>query len=245
MPMSASPEFHNTRWSLVLESRDDDSEIAQRALSELCVIYWHPLYCFIRRSGKAVHDAEDLTQEFLHGFLQRHDFSRADSSKGQLRSYLLGALKNFLANQAARNRAEKRGGGRAPVSIPGITGWDAAEARFERSSVTANPLTPDQHFDRQWALTVMDRALGRLREEYEKRGKGELFKVLELFLTWNSGEDYPSAAARVDLTETAFRVGVHRIRDRFRRALREEIAGTVGSMDNLEKELKDFPRLLE
>lgn len=243
MDRPTDPEFRKTRWSLVLEAGNADATIAKRALSELCEIYWQPLYGFLRRSGRSVQDAEDLTQEFLHGFLRRGDFAKADRTKGRLRSYLLGALKHFLANYAARERAAKRGGGQALISIPGITDWEAAEARFEQSVRATGPLTPDQQFDRQWALAILELALRRLRGEYEQRGKGELFATLEPFITWNSGEAYGSAARRAGLSETAFRVGVHRVRDRFHRALREEIAETVGSSEDLERELKQFPQL--
>jgi RNA polymerase sigma factor (sigma-70 family) len=227
-----SPKFLNTRWSLVMHAGDADEQTAQRALSELCEIYWYPIYAFVRRGGHSPPDAEDLTQEFFAGFLQRKDFAAADPEKGRLRSYLLGALKHFLVNTSARANAQKRGGGQSAVSLDS----DWAESQLKLEPV-GDQASPEKLFDRRWALTLLDRALVSVAEAYEKRGKAEQFQALEKFLAWNSGEDLRRAAEQLGVSESAFRVALHRLRQRYRKALRQEVAETVGSSSDLESEI--------
>jgi RNA polymerase sigma-70 factor (ECF subfamily) len=228
-----SPQFLNTRWSLVLHAGDSDEETAQRALSELCEIYWYPIYAFVRRGGHSAADAEDLTQDFFAGFLQRNDFAAVDRSKGRLRSYLLGALKHFLASAATRAKAQKRGGGQTAVTLDS----DWAESQLKLEPV-GDQASPEKLFDRRWALTLLDRALTTVAEAYEARGKAEQFQALEKFLAWNSGEDLRQAADALGISESAFRVALHRLRQRYRKALRREVAETVGSSADLDSELQ-------
>lgn len=235
-----SPEFRNTRWSLVLLARDEDVETARGALSELCEIYWFPLYAFIRRRGYSPPDAEDLTQDFFMRLLERKDLDRAEPEKGRLRSYLLGALKHFLSNASARENTEKRGGGR--VAIPLDTEWAESQLKLEPGSDRS---TPEKLFDRRWALTLLDRALENVRAAYQKRGKENQFETLEKFIAWNSGEDFRRAAEALGMSESAVRVALHRLRQRYRKELRREVAETVGSEAELEEEIAGLPSLFQ
>ena len=209
-----------------------DDETAQRALSELCEIYWYPIYAFVRRDGHSPTDSEDLTQDFFAGFLQRNDFAAVDRAKGRLRSYLLGALKHFLANASARAKAQKRGGGQRAVSLDAE--WAESQMNLEPGS---DQSTPEILFDRRWALTLLDRALTTVAGAYEKRGKADQFQALKKFLAWNSGEDLRQTANQLGVSESAFRVALHRLRQRYQKALRKEVAETVGSDSDLESEI--------
>ncbi|MGK0187157.1 MAG: RNA polymerase sigma factor (sigma-70 family) [Verrucomicrobiales bacterium] len=234
-----SSSFNETRWSRVLRARSDDATVARRALEELCQLYWFPLYGFIRRHGHGAHDAQDLTQEFFRRFLERQDFDRADEGKGRLRSYLLGAVKHFLSNEMTRAEALKRGGNEEIISLD--QDWAESQLQLEAESDT---WSPDRLFDRRWALTQLDAARLLVRERFVGRGKIEQFEVLEKFLAWNGGEDYAAAARELAMTETAVRVAVHRLRERFRNALRQEIAHTVEAESDLEAEMRAFAQLL-
>lgn len=234
----SSSKFESTRWSLVLSANDSDADISKRALGELCQAYWYPLYAFVRRQGLAAADAEDAIQEFFFRFLKREDFARIDRDKGRLRSYLLGALKHFLSNEAAKANAEKRGGGKV-VSLD--REWAENQLEIEPAS---DEWSPEKLYDRRWALTQLEAARQRVADHFEKRGKAEQFDVLAKFLAWNSGEDYASAAAELEISESAVRVAVHRLRQKYRDALRAEIADTVDSNEALELELKTFADLL-
>lgn len=231
--------FVETRWSRVLRARSEDSAVAGRALEELCQLYWFPIYGFIRRQGNAAHDAQDLTQEFFRRFLEREDFGRVDQEKGRLRSYLLGAVKHFLSNESKRAKAQRRGGGETILSLD----QDWAENQLLLEPQT-DAWSPDRLFDRCWALTQLEGARRRVRERFSSRGKAKLFDVLEKFLAWNGGEDYHAAATELGMTETAVRVAVHRMRERYRNALRDEIAHTVGNEDELDQEMKEFAQFL-
>ena len=233
-----SVSFEETRWSLVLHARSGDSVTANRALEELCQLYWFPLYGFIRRQGHSSHDAEDFTQEFLSRILERRDFDRVDREKGRLRSYLLGALKHFLANEATRERAQRRGGGKV-ISL---------DREWAENQLSLEPATdewsPDRLFDRRWALTQIDAARNQVLKRFESRGKSDQFRVLEKFLAWNSGENYEAAAMELGMSESTVRVAVHRLRERFGKALTDEIANTVEGDADLARELGEFSQLL-
>ncbi len=239
-PHQKSPEFRNTRWSLVIEAGDGNIEKARSALSELCEIYWYPIYAFVRRRGYSPPDAEDLTQDFFKNLLEGKDFTRADPNKGRLRSYLLGALKHFLSNASAREQAQKRGGGQAIVSLD--VEWGESQLKLEPGS---DHSTPEKLFDRRWALTLLNRALENVRESYAKRGKEKQFQALEKFLTWNSREDFREAAELLGMSESAFRVALHRLRQRYRKALKWEVVETVGSEADLDQEIAQLPSFFQ
>lgn len=222
-----------TRWTVVLAAaRPEDTEPAMRALTELCQTYWPPLYAYVRRQGCDPHEAEDLTQEFFSRLLAKNYLADADPAKGKFRSFLLVSLKHFLANEWDRARAQKRGGGRTVIAL------DALSPAERRRIEPADNASPDKAFDRQWAITVLDHALKRLRIEFAEAGREKLFDVLKHFLTGNVSLSHAEAAAECGLTEGAVKVAVHRMRRRYRALLREEVAQTVATPDDIESEIR-------
>ena len=225
--------FVTTHWSVVLSAREEDSPRNREALETLCRTYWFPLYAFVRRQGRDPHDAQDLTQEFFARLLQKEYLKSAAQEKGRFRTFLLVALKRFLANEWDRQRAQKRGGGTIVVSIDP----EAAESRF--ATELAHSVQPDLLFDRQWALTLLDRAMTRLREEYLSTGRAKLFELLRGCLARDeSALPYAEIAGRLSLTEAAVKMAVQRLRSRYRETLRAEIASTVASPEDIEEEIR-------
>jgi len=225
--------FATTRWSVVLSARDSDSPQAGEALETLCRSYWYPLYAYVRRRGHSPEEAEDSTQEFFARLLARHWVADADRAKGRFRTFLLTAMSRFLANEWDRARAQKRGG--AGATLPLDTA--VAEGRYQTESAT--PMAPDRLYDRQWAMTLLDRALSRLGAEQEHLGKAAEFARLSPALTAERGEiPYATLATQLGLSETAARMAVHRLRKRFREVFREEIAQTVATPDEVEEEIR-------
>jgi RNA polymerase sigma-70 factor (ECF subfamily) len=225
-------KFEATRWSVVLRSREERSEVRRRALGELCSAYWYPLYAFLRRSGHAIEDSQDLTQEF---FGKLHDgtlLSSADPAKGKFRTLLLAGLRNLQINAWRAANRQKRGGGVEVVSL------DTAMAE-DRLQGEPTSCSPEVAFDRAWANTVMDRAGGRLQAEYVAAGKAEWFA--ELFPRINGGSAVDGLAAvaiRLATSEAAVKMALSRMRSRYAGALRMEIADTVGSHGDIEEELR-------
>jgi RNA polymerase sigma-70 factor (ECF subfamily) len=229
---SPSPWFANTHWSVVLAAAKGDPHAAQQALTTLCQTYWYPLYAYVRSRGFSPEDAEDTTQAFFCQLLEKGSFSRADRQRGKFRFFLLGALKKFLSDQLDKAMALKRGGGQKPISFDA----QAAEERFKIEPVEA--LTPDRIFERRWGLTLLERAMLRLKAEYLAAGKQPLFEALEPFLS--GAEDLPSysrVAAGLGLTEAAVKSALHRLRQRHKEVLREEIAQTVTTAPEIEEEI--------
>jgi len=225
-----------TRWTLVLAAaRTENPEPAMRALTELCQTYWPPLYAYIRRQGCDTHEAEDLTQAFFARLLEKNFLAAADPSKGKFRSFLLASLKHFMSNERDRARAGKRGGGQTVIALDALS--DEARQRLE----PADNASPDKAFDRQWALTVLDHALMRLRTEYTGTGREKLFNELKTFLTGDApAESHASIAAKCGLSEGAVKVAVHRLRRRYRALLREEVAQTVATPEEVEEEIREL-----
>jgi RNA polymerase sigma-70 factor (ECF subfamily) len=225
--------FSTTHWSVVLAAGRPDAGVSGQALETLCRTYWFPLYGFIRRKGYAPEDAQDLTQEFFARFLEKEYFRRADPQRGRFRSFLLTSLQHFLIHEWHRARAQKRGGGRP------LLAWEelSAEGRYQGEALSK--LEPDQGFDRRWATTLFQRAVSRLQEESAAAGKGEQFKELKCFLAAEAvpGE-YVGVAERLGLTPGAVGVAVHRLRQRYRELVREEIAHTVASPSEVEDEMR-------
>ena len=210
-------------------SAQGDGSGAHESLSNLCNVYWYPLYAFVRRQGVSEHDAQDLTQEFFARLLAKGWLGGVDRERGRFRSWLLASMKHFLANEWDRAQAIKRGGQATLISFDD----DSAEARYGREpSVSADSL-----FDRRWALTLLDRVLDRLREESAQAGKLAHFDALRGALT---GEKTPYAeiAVALETTEGAVKVAVHRLRERYRALLRAEIAETVASPSEIDDELR-------
>jgi RNA polymerase sigma-70 factor (ECF subfamily) len=230
----ASSDFPMTRWSVVLSAREGDASRAKAALAELCEAYWLPLYAFARRTGKSAEDAEDLTQGFFVRLIEKDLFAKADAERGKLRSFLLGAFKNYLSDQRDKSRALKRGGGQEVFSI------DAAEAEERFAQEPLDDESPDRSFERKWALVLLERVMQTLRKSYEDQGKGEVFAELHQYLAPESGGPaYRKSAEHLGLTENAVRVAVFRMRQRYARELRQQIAETVQSEDEVAGEI-DF-----
>lgn len=214
--------FHPTRWSLVQAAGRKASHEADAALEELCRAYWPPIYAEIRRRGHGVTDAQDLTQDFFARLLHSEAFGRADKEKGRFRSYILAALDFFLTDQYRGRVAAKRGGGAEVLSL------DAEEGESWVREQAGSDVTPAQAFDHRWAMILMNRAFAALKEQYAKGGRAEVFEQLQPYLAAESGSDgYAQAAESAGMTEQAFSVAVHRLRQRFRECLREEVAATV------------------
>jgi RNA polymerase sigma-70 factor (ECF subfamily) len=224
--------FHTTHWTVVLAAREKDGAAAREALASLCSTYWYPLYAFIRRRGATPHEAEDLTQEFFYRFLERHALQRVQPEAGKFRWFLLACLKNFLANERESARAQWRGGGRSLVSL------DSADAETRYSLEPADNRTPEDIFERRWALAVLERTLKELRREYSVGEKREIFEDLEGFLPGGHGDiSRAELAARRAVSVGAIDVAVHRLRQRFGALLREQVARTVSSESEVEEEL--------
>ncbi len=237
----ASPgsDFRTTRWSVVIEAGRSTSPQSRQALESLCACYWPPLYAFIRRRGYRAEQAQDLTQEFFTQILEKNSLQAADRRRGKFRSFLLASLKNFLANQHRAVMAQKRGGGLRSVSLD----FQAAETKY--SLTPEDKLTPDRIFERQWALLLLERALRQLAEEQSAAGNGAQFEQLQGFLTvQNEGDSYREVADRMAMTAGAVKTAVHRLRRRYRGLLRDEIAQTVASPDEIDEELQDLFRAL-
>jgi RNA polymerase sigma-70 factor (ECF subfamily) len=241
--ISTSPEptrrsdavFVTTHWSVVLSARDEESPRGAEALEALCRTYWYPLYAYVRRLGHSPADAQDLTQEFFARLLQKHYLQSVDQEKGKFRTFLLVALQRFLANEWDRRHAQKRGGFAPIVSID----QELAESRF--ASDPSHAVQPDVLFERQWAMTLLERTMTRLREEYVATGRAKLFEHLQGCLAKDeSASPYAEIAARLNLTEAAVKMAVHRLRARYREILRAEIADTVASPEEVEEEIRQL-----
>ncbi len=239
IPAQPGGVFAATRWSVVLAARNQDSPEAAAALERLCRTYWYPLYAHVRRLGHSPPDAEDLTQEFFARLLQKHYLQAADQSKGRFRTFLLVTLNRFLANEWDRSRAQKRGGG--CVAVPLDT--TLAERLATEQSVPIS--SPEQEYERRWALTLVERALERLRAEYDQARKAREFARLKPFLTAEHGKmAYGPAAKEVGASEGAVRVMVHRLRRRFRQIFSEEVSHTLASEKDLADEMKHLLEVL-
>jgi RNA polymerase sigma factor (sigma-70 family) len=238
MPEPTSPRssdsdrmFHTTQWSVVLAAGATGSDQALAALEQLCRAYWYPVFAYVRRCGHGPHDAEDMTQEFFHRLLDRHYLSQADPRRGRFRSFLLVAVKHFLANDWDRRQALKRGGRVTFISLVQLAGdhepWLAAGD------------SPEQVFARSWALTFLDRVLARLRADLEGGKAGESFEELKQFLVCDpTAAPYAQVAVRLGTTEGAVKMAVQRLRRRFAEVLREEIAHTVAGPEEIEDEIR-------
>jgi RNA polymerase sigma-70 factor (ECF subfamily) len=237
MPLNASPDFPETRWSLVLAA---NGERAARALEELCAAYWFPLYAFARRCGHAPPAAEDLTQGFFALLLSRELWAKADRERGRLRSFLLGAFKNFMHNETRRQHAEKRGGENVTFSL------DQAQAEAWFGAEPAADDSPERQFDRDWAHATVAQAFAAVEAECAHRGKAALFARLREFLSWEQAEPQMAAAAQdLGLSTGAVRVAVHRLRLAFRRQLEAEIAQSVTTPEELREELRHLLAILQ
>ena len=232
--------FTTTHWSVVLEAQGE-SPAAQEALEKLCRTYWRPIYGFVRRQGVGPEEAKDLTQGFFALLLERRDLNAVRKEKGRLRSYLLTSLKHFLTNERNRAMAIKRGEGQRLIPLEDLREREAVG--FE----PADTLTAEQIYERGWALALLDQVLTRLGDEYRAGGPAtaRLFDQLQKLLTDES--DRPSQAeiaGELGMTENAVKQAFHRLRQRYRELLREEIAHTVMLPGDIEDELRHLIAVL-
>lgn len=217
----------------MLAAGSGHSEQAHAALEELCGTYWYPLYAYVRRHGHSREDAEDLTQGFFARLLEKNYLEGVTAERGRFRSFLLVALKRFLANEWDRANRQKRGGGVLPLSLD----WQDAETRYQINPATT--LSPDKLYDRAWAVVVLERVIMRLQGEYRAEGKSGLFEQLKQFLMVGKGEiPYAQAAAAMNMSEGAVRVAVHRLRRRYRELLRDEIGQTLANPAQADEEMQ-------
>jgi RNA polymerase sigma-70 factor (ECF subfamily) len=227
--------FHTTRWSLVLAAGHKESPAADAALAELYERYWFPVYAYFRRHAGDVHQAEDLTQEFLCRLNEKNVWAAADPARGRFRSFLLTAARNFLAGHWKRQGALKRGG--TARSLP--LDFDFGESRLSRHP--ADRHTPETEFDRRWAVALLERVLSRLERESSADGKADQFQVLKHFLAGRSMDtSVAEAAGQLHMSEGALKTAAHRLRRRYRELLREEIAETVGSPEEIDDEIRSL-----
>ena len=236
---NARVAFATTHWSVVLEAQGE-SPAAQEALEKLCRIYWRPIYSFVRRQGIRPEEAEDITQGFFAQLLERRSLSAVRKEKGRLRSYLLGALKYFLADEQRRAMAVKRGKGRRVIPLEELR----ADERIEMEP--ADPVTAEMIYERRWALTVLEQVLSRLKDEYRAAGNAALFDSLKQLLPDEPGApSQAEIAAELGMTENAVRQAFYRFRQRYQSLLREEIAHTVATPGDIEDELRHLIAVLE
>ena len=242
-PAGGPSLFVTTRWSVVLAAQERDSPDAAAALDILCHVYWRPIYFFVRQQGGYTpEDAQDLTQEFIARLLEKDYLKAADKEKGRFRTFLRVALKRFLANAWDRTQAAKRGGSSPHFSLD----LPATESRYEASLRQEN--SPDQNYDYQWALSLLEQTVAGLRQEYEQLGQGKEFEQLKECLTAERGAiSYPKLADALAMNEGAVRVAAHRMRRRFRALFRSMVAATLAAETGppeLDDEVKYVARLL-
>jgi RNA polymerase sigma factor (sigma-70 family) len=224
--------FNTTQWSVVLEAQNE-SPAAEEALEKLCRNYWRPIYNFVQRQGIAPAEAEDITQAFFADLLEHKSLAAVRREKGRFRSYLLGAMKHFMADEQRRARAIKRGKGQKLLLLEELAG----DERIEIEPV--DPVTAEQIYERRWASTVLERVLGLLKNDYVTAGKTELFDSLKQLLPDEPGApSQAETAAQLGMTENAVRQAFHRFRQRYQLLLREEIAQTVATPGDIEDELR-------
>jgi RNA polymerase sigma factor (sigma-70 family) len=221
-PAPRAGRFATTRWSLVFAAGEKSDARSAESLATLCEMYWYPVYAFIRRQGYRPEECADLTQEFFARVLEKNYFQDADPARGRFRVFLCASIRHFLSNERDRARTLKRGGNQPPISI----GVETAEGTYQLEP--RDDLTPEKLFDRRWALIMLERVLGRLRDTHVSAGKSEMFDRLKGFLTGDSaGVPYADVAEALGMTEGAVKVAVHRLRRHFRDTLIQEIAETV------------------
>ncbi len=241
-PLHRSPGpalFVTTHWSVVLAAGLNESDVAGHALEQLCRTYWYPLYVYTRRRGYGVEEAKDLTQEFFFRLIQKNYLGDVVQGKGRFRYFLLAALKHFLADEWDKATTQKRGGGHFIIPLDELNPEDRyhLEPRDDE--------TPERAFERRWALTLLEIAIARLREEFQLAGKAASFDELKVFITGDRPDlSYAEVAARLGTTEAATKMTVTRMRQRYRALLRAEIANTVQDTAEVDAELRELAKVL-
>jgi RNA polymerase sigma-70 factor (ECF subfamily) len=231
---ATSESFETTQWSVVVSAGNQGSPQAQQALAKLCQAYWYPLYVFVRRQGQRPEDAQDLVQGFFAKVIEKNYVADAEREKGRFRSFLLLALKRYMANEWDHANREKRGGGKQILSL------DAQNTEMRYKTEPADEMSPEKAFERQWALTLLQQVLDRLSAEFTTAGKTRLFEELKVFLNGEKSGSYTEVGGRLGMSESAIKVAVHRLRLRYRELLKQEIANTVGSPDAIKDEINSL-----
>jgi RNA polymerase sigma factor (sigma-70 family) len=232
---TGTSRFATTHWSVVLAASSPESTRYQEALEMLCQTYWYPLYAFLRRLGHDRHQAEDCIQGFFANLLEKRGLRLVDPKYGKFRSFMLAALKHFLADQRNRELAQKRGGGWKALSI------DFENAENQYALELAHNLSPERLFEKSWALAVLERTMARLKAESAAAGKQKLFDHLKVCLLGvGDSVSYRQMAAELGMTEGAVKVAVHRLRRRYRELLRHEIVQTVATADEADEEIQNL-----
>ncbi|MCO6044069.1 sigma-70 family RNA polymerase sigma factor [Aeoliella sp. ICT_H6.2] len=233
-------EFATTHWSIVLTAGDVEHRQAREALAVLCENYWLPLYSYVRRRVADQAEAQDLTQAFFAELLEKNYVGTADPNRGRFRAFLLTAFKNFLSKEREKGRAQKRGAGKAPLSL------DFAAAESSLDIGLTGGLTPEQIYDRHWAMTLLSQIMERLECEFDRAGKADQFEALRCYLVGDhSGGTYAAAAEKLGMTESAAKKSASRIRKRYRELLREEIEQTVVNRGEVDDEIRSLFAVFE
>jgi RNA polymerase sigma-70 factor (ECF subfamily) len=234
---SSSPRqvgFATTHWSIVLAAGHRATPSARQALEDLCSAYWSPLYAYVRRRVEHVHEAQDLTQAFFAQLLEKDYLALATPQRGRFRAFLLTACKHFLSKEWEKARAQKRGGGRAPIPLD-FNAYDSHHALEPSTSLTA-----EQLFDREWAITLLNRVLDRLRSEMVEGGKDRQFEELKNCISGDDGDSYDAIGQRLGISIAAVKMSVYRLRRHYRELLRDEISQTVPSTAEIEDEIRSL-----
>jgi RNA polymerase sigma-70 factor (ECF subfamily) len=227
--------FATTRWSIVVSAARRSSTKSRRALEELCEAYWLPLYAYVRRRVPDIHEAQDLTQAFFAELLENNYLGSATPERGRFRAFLLTAFKHFLSKEWEKAKAQKRGGGRTPISL------DFAAADSSLRVEPAAALTPEQIYDQQWAIALLSHILNRLRDELQEARRTGHFDELKGFIIGDhAGTTYADVARRLNMTEAAAKKAASRLRQRYRELLRDEIAETVATPGEIEDEIRNL-----
>lgn len=245
--MNEAAPFATTHWSVVLGARDgaqlgevegEDPRVSE-ALARLCQVYWPPLFAYLRRQGYAPHDAEDLVQGFFERLLAEGFLREVGREKGRFRSFLLAALRHHVANVHRHRKAQRRGGGRVPVAI------DDPEVADRCQAAVSSGAEAELIYDRLWAETILAQAAASLRREYVESGRREMYEVLRVWLAAEAAPgDYATAAGRLGMSEGAVAVAVHRLRQLYRRRVRDQVANTVAAPDQIGEEMAYLFRIL-
>jgi DNA-directed RNA polymerase specialized sigma24 family protein len=233
MSGAATSGFNTTSWTLVRAAAAHPNADSRDALAALCQAYWHPVYAFIRRNGYDPDQSQDLSQEFFALLLEKNYLLDADRARGRFRTFLLTAVKHFLANEWDRAHALKRGGGQTAVSI------DLVEAEKWYAPAAVEQSTPESIFERRWVLSVLEHVTVKLRAEFTAIGKAEQFDKLFTFLNREPDTNrYDAVAAQMGLSAGSLRMAVHRMRKKYRKLLRAEIGATVSTPEETDEEIR-------
>ena len=224
-------EFATTQWSLVLAAGAGANSKSDQALEKLCRTYWPPLYAYVRRRVSDLHEAQDLTQAFFERLLEKRFLAQADPERGRFRAFLITAFQHFLAKEWDKARAQKRGGGLLAFSLD-FAAQDSSDDNF------TTDLTAERLYERQWAITLLNRVMTRLQREMERSGKGQQFQALKELIGGSGDSSYAAAASELHISESAARMAASRMRGRYRELLRDEIAQTVSAPEEIDDEVR-------